>query len=117
MALSKDSEAHVRMQYWQNYNADDATKGDSPGLRGDATLLRSQLEPWPTAVLRDRLVTLFGESYQELDGIGRGEMMRRLLVHYEARGPRKIIKVNGTPIPPGLQNELLEELKQWRTRH
>ena len=44
-------------------------------------------------------------------------MMQRLLVHYEARGPRKVIKVNGTPVPLGLQNELPEELKQWRARH
>ena len=103
--------------YWGCYNKDDATVGASPAVR-DATLLRSQLEPWPTAVLRERLATEFGQDHSALDHLKRGEVMRQLLNHYEARGlPRKVIRVNGTPIREDLRDNLLSELKLWRARH
>lgn len=91
--------------------------GACPAAR-DAALLRSQLEPWPTAALRGRLATVFGEGdHRALDPLKRGEIMRRLLGHYEKSGPRKTIRVLGTPVDPTLCDELLKELKLWRTRH
>jgi hypothetical protein len=103
------------------YNADRLV-GFTPALR-DATLLRSQLEPWPTAVLRDRLATVFGESYEALDGISRGDIMRRLLAHYDDTNgdtnhpQRQTIRVQGTRIREDLELQLLDELRLWRTRH
>lgn len=127
--LPRHADQQERLAYWNRYH--EQTKrnqgtGITPASR-DATLLQSQLEPWPTAVLRQRLVKVFGESYQELDGLPRGDIMNRLLMHYqnynqkERNGinnpPRKIIRVLGTPIRQELQTLLLHELRQWRTRH
>jgi hypothetical protein len=87
--------------------------GDRPACR-DATLLRSQLEPWPTAMLRTRLVTAFGQNHVELDRWGRAEIMESLLAHYHARGkPRDVVWVEGTPVRPELLKQLLEEVKIW----
>lgn len=103
-------------EYWKDYNENDATVGSSPAVR-DATLLRSQLEPWPTSVLRERLAKEFGQDHRALDPLKRGEIMQQLLEQYEARGPRKVIRVFGTPIRQDLQVKLLQELKLWRQRH
>ena len=62
--------------------------GESPAVR-DATLLRSQLEPWSTMALRRRLVADFGErctqdgrSWADED-VSRGQVMDRLLTLYQ----------------------------------
>jgi hypothetical protein len=61
--------------------------GESPAVR-DATLLRSQLEPWSTMALRRRLVADFGEkrtndgkSWADED-VTRGQVMEQLLTLY-----------------------------------
>jgi hypothetical protein len=117
-----------KLEYWRKYKADYDDGGASPAFR-DATLLRSQLEPWPTAVLRDRLGTVFGEDMRELDPLSRGELMRRLLEHYNKRTtstnsnsnsnstPRTMIRVKGSPVPEDLCHQLLEALQAWRARH
>ena len=81
-------DAKQKSEYWKEYHKDGNLDGDSPAVR-DATLLRSQLEPWPTSTLRTRLVESFGESYAELDGLARGDIMERLLKHYEKYGERR----------------------------
>ena len=101
-------------EYWEHYR-EGCVVGISPAMR-DATLLRSQLEPWPTAVLRERLVEFGESSFEELDGTSRGEIMERLLEYYREK-PRKMIRVLGTPVNRYLLPLLLEELKQWRTKH
>lgn len=143
-ALPKDADAARKLAYWRQYNSSDnnngpttegaaadadAVIGTSPALR-DATLLRSQLEPWPTAVLRERLATVFGEDHRELDPVGRAELMRRLLKHYHGaddetgdgdlpprRRRRHTIRVHGTPVRMDLCKELLSELQNWRAKH
>lgn len=102
--------------YWRQYRAqDDNTIGKSPALR-DATLLRSQLEPFPTAILRTRLATNFGEDHRQLDTLQRGEIMRLLLKRYEDC-PRRIVRVQGTPVDRDLCQLLLEALETWSECH
>jgi hypothetical protein len=102
--------------YWAQRNAaSDNLVGGRPSDR-DATLLRSQLEPWPTSNLRTRLAHEFGEDHAGLDLVPRGEIMRRLLHHYETR-PRTMIRVSGTPVDPALCDLLLQELRAWSDEH
>jgi hypothetical protein len=106
----------AKLDYWKEYNQDGNVDGGSPALR-DATLLRSQLEPWPTAVLRNRLVDEFGESYSRFDGLARAEIMEKLLMHYQKHGPRTIIQVNGTMVSEELRMKIMAELEDWRRGH
>jgi hypothetical protein len=77
----------------------------------DATLLRSQLEPWGTLALRRRLEDCFGEPpAKEGAEPSRAEVMKRLLECYSAVGPRKLLRCNGTLVAPGLLAELRTEL-------
>jgi hypothetical protein len=106
-------------EYWNTYNNSDGDGlvGISPAVR-DATLLRSQLEPWPTAVLRSRLVDKFGEDHRMLDPWSRADLMNRLLEKYQAMGTtRKVIRVDGKPVDDELLGEIRQELKLWRARH
>ena len=57
--------------------------GDSAGER-DATILRSQLEPWGTSALRRRLVGDFGHTSNETDT--RSNVMSQLLTCYKNEG-------------------------------
>lgn len=113
--VTDQMDTKTKLEFWKDYK-DGNVNGDAPALR-DATLLRSQLEPWPTAVLRNRLVECFQESYDQLDGLGRGEIMERLLVHYENHGPRNTIRVNGTTVQEQLRMKILGELEKWRSGH
>jgi hypothetical protein len=114
--VTDQMDTQTTLEYWKNYHKDGNMTGDSPALR-DATLLRSQLEPWPTAVLRNRLVGAFGEVYEELDGLARGEIMDRLLSHYESHGPRKMLRVNGTFVSEELRVQIMEKMEDWRKNH
>ena len=109
-------------QYWNNHYGYDP--GESPAVR-DANLLQSQLEPWPTSNLRQRLVNDFGESYKDMDPLDRKKLLDKLLRHYQDREDpsintknlpsRKVVRVRGgTPLGPGMEEALLEELKAWR---
>jgi len=109
-------------KYWTDYYGYDA--GESPAVR-DANLLQSQLEPWPTSNLRQRLVVDFGESYLEMDPLDRKSLLDRLLQHYKDREDSTINTSNlpsrrsiwvggGTPVEPDMCEALLSELKAWR---
>jgi len=111
-------------EYWKKYYGYDS--GESPAVR-DATLLESQLEPWPTSNLRKRLVESFGESYKEMDLLSRKDLLDKLLRHYEDRenpainstnlpSRRNICVRGGTPVDPDLCEALLEELRAWRQK-
>eukprot|EP00980_Cylindrotheca_fusiformis_P026532 scaffold16363_cov131-Cylindrotheca_fusiformis.AAC.2 len=114
--VTNQMDTQTKSAYWRNYNKDGNLTGSSPALR-DATLLRSQLEPWSTAALRSRLVSAFGEDYDELDGLARGVFMERLLAHYEKNGPRKILHADGTLVSEELRLQLMQQLDHWRTKH
>jgi hypothetical protein len=105
-----------KLDYWHKYNDHGGTVGISPAVR-DATLLRSQLEPWGTADLRQRLAESFGEDRAALDPLGRAEIMHRLLQQYEKGRPRTVIRVDGTKIRQDLLDEMWIELEEWRSRH
>jgi hypothetical protein len=100
----------------------------------DALLLRAQLEPWGTTVLRRRLQADFGQQELEPDAAtgepaGRAAVMAALLRCYaeeaereaegeyddseEAGGGRRLVRVRGTPVPPDILAELLTELRIW----
>ena len=91
--------------------------GSAPSKR-DATLLRSQLEPWPTPVLRRRLQETFSYRCEGLDELEREQVMVRLLEHYQSEGieERRVIRVNGTPVPERLLEDIMVELRKWEAR-
>jgi hypothetical protein len=78
----------------------------------DATLVRSQLQPFSTGTLRRRLALVFGDT-TDPDTVERDELMRRLLACYDAHGPRAVRRVRGAPVSPSVCAELLEELEAW----
>jgi hypothetical protein len=131
--MTKDAQ----LEYWRQFNIqNNNVVGTSPAER-DATLLRSQLEPWSTGILRLRLASEFGEEHRAMDLLPRGQVMDLLLKHYEARDTtdesaqsdaqssststllrkRKMVRVLGTPVDPALCDELLAELRAWSLRH
>jgi len=97
--------------------------GSSPGER-DATLLRSQLEPFTTLQLRNRLVETFGhKSYSNFDKAppvdGRAEVMVRLLQEYQKAGgtKRKLVRSFGIPVPLPELEAVRGELQAWSDRY
>ncbi|KAL3781732.1 hypothetical protein ACHAW5_001714 [Stephanodiscus triporus] len=109
--------------------------GTSAAVR-DPRLLRSQLEPWSTFVLRRRLVTDFGEIPTDPAHVDRASVMNRLLDRYmdeglsyfddedegsggrcdrnAAVGKRRILRIDGEPVRDELLREILTELREWR---
>jgi hypothetical protein len=81
----------------------------------DATLLRSQLEPWSTPTLRKRLLTYFEED-SDPERHDREYVMDRLLHHYDARGPRRQLQFTGIPVGEDTVKALLKELHAWTER-
>lgn len=83
----------------------------------DATLLRSQLEPYSTPTLRRRLQDEFGVD-TDPETVDREQVMLSLLACYEKEGlaPRPVRRMQGTQVSEGLQASLLGELRQWRAR-
>jgi hypothetical protein len=91
--------------------------GNSPADR-DATLLRSQLEPWSTLVLRRRLVDDFGEEPTDPEATGRAEVMEQLLACYDKEGgSREMVRVQGTPVSAPLLAKLRVALRDWALKH
>ena len=103
----------------------------------DHLLLRSQLEPLSTFILRRRLVMDFGESPTDPAHVDRAYVMRRLLERYRdeglsyhdsdtgesngdkmdpnsSLGKRRILRIDGEPVRSELLRELLDELRDWR---
>ena len=83
----------------------------------DPTLLRSQLEPWPTTALRRRLVADFGEDPSCPETFTRADVMGRLLDLYEQEGnDRTVVRVEGTLVDEALLQDLRLALADWRRR-
>ena len=86
----------------------------------DATLIRSQIEPHCTGVLRRRLAMCFGETTNPGD-VEREEVIRRLLAHHEKEGQlgpngeglRRVRKISGVPVSKAVCDKLLCELEKW----
>mmetsp|Transcript_57628 Transcript_57628/g.122563 ORF Transcript_57628/g.122563 Transcript_57628/m.122563 type:complete len:624 (+) Transcript_57628:205-2076(+) len=79
----------------------------------DATLLRSQLEPWSTPALRRRLEVEFGIG-TDPNSDDREKVMQLLLQQYKLRGPRAHRRLPGLDPPEGsdaIFDELLSELR------
>ena len=111
----------AQQRFWAAFRAGGVYEGASPAAR-DATRLRSQLEPWPTAVLRARLAGEFGDAEAAgADGgaqppLGRAAVMARLLAAYAAAAPtrpRRALRVAGAPVRPALLAQLLAALREW----
>jgi hypothetical protein len=99
---------------------DGAFEGASAADR-NACLLRAQLEPWGTTVLRRRLCADFGEDPSTIvdpAAVPRAEVMRRLLKRYAEEGlcgrARNLVRAQGVPLSTGLCTALLAALKAWR---
>eukprot|EP00984_Skeletonema_dohrnii_P000519 scaffold169_cov122-Skeletonema_dohrnii-CCMP3373.AAC.7 len=110
--------------------------GESPAVR-DATLLRSQLEPWSTMALRRRLVADFGEkrtndgrSWAD-DDVSRGQVMDQLLRLYQEEASkeghdnkksnchdgngRAVVNVSGTLVEESIRERVLHALRAFWT--
>ena len=109
-----------RLAYWREFNArrgNTVAAYENPAER-DVTLLRSQLEPWSTANLRWRLASVFGEDHIEMDSLPRGQVMLKLLQHYEnSDKQRKTVRVLGTLVDSSLCDQLLVHLRKWSEKH
>lgn len=127
----------VLLSIWQEMSSTPGCIGSSAAVR-DATLLRSQLEPWGTVQLRRRLVRDFGLKPADPEEIGRAEVMDMLLSCYYKEGllkwninhhdedadntldlnhgiaNRPTIKIDGVPVRQELLDLLLKELQDWR---
>lgn len=125
--LSKGTSPTAKAAYWKAYHerTQHHTTGSSPAVR-DATQLQSQLEPLSTAVLRQRLATVFDNNVvtpRQADELSRGRVMEMLLQQYDQRqqqqhrGPRRVVRVQGTPVDPTLCRQLLGALQAWRRKH
>mmetsp|Transcript_7743 Transcript_7743/g.28352 ORF Transcript_7743/g.28352 Transcript_7743/m.28352 type:complete len:528 (+) Transcript_7743:142-1725(+) len=89
------------------------TQPQLPAGELDATLLRSQLEPWSTSAMRRRLAEEFGID-GDLDETDREVIFKLLLDAYAVKGPRALHRVPGIALPPNsepLLDELLEKLR------
>eukprot|EP00927_Polykrikos_kofoidii_P039197 TRINITY_DN33629_c0_g1_i1.p1 TRINITY_DN33629_c0_g1~~TRINITY_DN33629_c0_g1_i1.p1 ORF type:complete len:519 (+),score=25.52 TRINITY_DN33629_c0_g1_i1:39-1595(+) len=93
--------------------------GDSPATR-DATVLRSQLEPYTTLQLRQRLAITFGHGTHSMFGAppeARADVMQRLLECYAKAGnERRLVRVNGSPVSSDLIDRLFVEVREWSAR-
>jgi hypothetical protein len=110
-----------RQAFWTNFNANGVRVGARASDR-NASLLRAQLEPWSTMVLRKRLQTDFSYGSDEatpIDALGRAELMQAILDRHALGGKfaRRMIRVKGTPVPQALCEEILAELRQWAAGH
>lgn len=101
----------VQCQLLLGTTAGRSTLATCPGER-DASLLRSQLEPWGTPVLRRRLAEVFGVETDP--DLGREGIFEKLLAAHTASGPRAWRKVRGQALPDRLAPLLEELLRELR---
>jgi hypothetical protein len=85
----------------------------SSAAERDATLLRSQLEPWSTTALRRRLVADFGDDITPPDKVPRSDVMERLLAKYAEEDGRVDVFVDGTLVAEKNRCQLLAALREW----
>jgi hypothetical protein len=94
--------------------------GKSPYER-NPLLLRSQLEPFTTLQLRNRLVKTFGHpSYSNYGAApeGRAHVMAKLLDEYARLGrQRKQVRSLGIPLSSDLLESVKRELEAWSDRY
>ena len=105
----------AQQAYWRAYRSSGAYEGASPAVR-DATTLRAQLEPWSTASLRGRLVSVFSLPAAEAEQLGRADVMARLLAAYGTQS-RPTVHVVGVPVRADLIADLLVALRGWAAAH
>lgn len=105
-------------EFWVKFNENGVRVGARPSDR-DATLLRSQLEPWPTPALRRRLEVDFGHDPDTVASLGRAQLMDALLAGYAQGGKyaRRTVRVTGTPVRMDLIQEIMKELVLWAASH
>jgi predicted heme/steroid binding protein len=104
--------------FWHAYWADGGRLGSAPADR-DARLLRSQLEPWPTNVLRQRLADHFPHAADgaPVHTMSRAHVMNALLAAYAQAGPRRVQCYEGIPVRADLCDALLAALRNWERQH
>ena len=80
----------------------------------DATLLRSQLEPHSTGVLRRRLALSFGET-TDPELVDRAELMDKLLAAYAAseQPARAVRRIEGIRVSAAACDALEDEMWRW----
>ena len=78
----------------------------------DATLLLSQIAPHATSILRRRLALVFGDV-TDPETADRKEVLRRLHVAHELRGPRAVRLVQGAQVSEPALVPLLAALSSW----
>lgn len=86
----------------------------------DASLLRSQLEPFTTLQLRQRLIETFGKPPYGIHGEAppsRADVMVELLSEYSKHGERELVRVKGKLLDDKVVEKVLSELELWSERN
>jgi hypothetical protein len=78
----------------------------------DATLIKCQMGPHCTGVLRRRLSMVFGDT-TDPEKVEREEVMERLLTNYARTMPRAIRRIQGVPVSRKVCCALQEEMDKW----
>jgi Leucine-rich repeat (LRR) protein len=86
----------VQMTMWEKISSTPGAYVGSSAAERDATLLRSQLEPWGTVQLRRRLVSDFGREPTNPAVVSRADVMAMLLEAYRQEGLVADDNGNGT---------------------
>jgi hypothetical protein len=104
---------HVTVSMTINYPPQPGSFVGTSAAERDATLLRSQLEPWSTTALRRRLVADFGDDVSPPEHVPRAQVMERLLQKYEEEDSRIHVQVEGTLVAEEIRIPLLNALQAW----
>ena len=104
---------HVTVSMTINYPPLPGSFVGTSAAERDATLLRSQLEPWSTTALRRRLVADFGDDVSLPEHVPRSQVMERLLQKYEEEDSRIHVQVDGTLVAEEIRSQLLNALQAW----
>lgn len=104
---------HVTVSMTINYPPQPGSFVGASAAERDATLLRSQLEPWSTTALRRRLVADFGDDVSPPEHVPRSQVMERLLQKYNEENSRIHVQVEGTLVAEEIRSQLLNALQAW----
>jgi len=113
--------SEVKMTLWEEVASQPGSYIGKSAAERNPLLLRSQLEPWGTVILRRRLVQDFGQLPTDAAIVNRAEVMQRLLTCYEDEQlanqdgleKRNRVHLDGAPVPQITINNLLVELRAW----